>query len=82
MRVLVLCDDYWHPARTARAGLRPMEEGGFSFDWIQAASAWSAERMAAYPLVVLTKSNHSVNTKACEAIGRAFLRVVAGVYPS
>jgi type 1 glutamine amidotransferase len=58
MRVLVLCDDYWHPARTARAGLAPLEAQGFEFDWIEDARERSAERMAAYPLVVLTKSNN------------------------
>ena len=58
MKTLVLCDDRWHPARVPRAGLGPLAEAGFSFDWIEHASEWSAARMAAYPLVVLTKSNH------------------------
>ncbi len=58
MRTLVLCDDYWHPARTPRTGLAPLEEAGFAFDWIENAGDWSAERMAEYPLVVLTKSNN------------------------
>jgi type 1 glutamine amidotransferase len=58
MRVLVLCDDYWHPARTARTGLQPLEDAGFTFDWIEDASEWTAERMAQYPVVLLTKSNN------------------------
>ena len=58
MQILVLCDDYWHPARVPRAGLSKLAEAGFSFDWIENAHDWSAERMAAYPLVILTKSNH------------------------
>jgi uncharacterized protein len=58
MRVLVLCDDFWHPARTARSGLAPLEAYGFAFDWIQDAREWSAERMALYPIVLLTKSNN------------------------
>lgn len=58
MRTLVLCDDRWHPASTARAGLLPLEQAGFAFDWIEHAGEWSAERMAEYPLVILTKSNH------------------------
>jgi type 1 glutamine amidotransferase len=57
MRVLVLADDYWHPARTPRAGLAPLEGGEFTFDWIEDASEWSVERMAEYPVVLLTKSN-------------------------
>lgn len=57
MRVLVLCDDYWHPARTPRAGLAPLAAGGFAFDWIENAGDWSAGRMAEFPAVLLTKSN-------------------------
>jgi type 1 glutamine amidotransferase len=38
--------------------LAPLEEAGFAFDWIENAGDWSAERMAEYPVVVLTKSNN------------------------
>ena len=58
MRTLVLCDDYWHPARTARTGLGVLLDCGCEFDWIEHAGEWSAERMAEYPLVVLTKANN------------------------
>lgn len=58
MRVLVLCDDQWHPARIPRAGLGTLKQDLFKFDWIENARDWSAERMASYPLVVLTKSNN------------------------
>jgi type 1 glutamine amidotransferase len=58
MRTLVLCDDYWHPARTPRAGLEPLAGGGFEFDWIEDAAEWSAERMAGYAVVLLTKANN------------------------
>ena len=58
MRTLVICDDHWHPARTARGGLGALGECGFEFDWIENAGEWSAERMAGYPLVLLTKSNN------------------------
>jgi type 1 glutamine amidotransferase len=58
MRTLVLCDDFWHPARVPRSGLEAIGESGFEFDWLEDAGAWSAARMAEYPLVVLTKSNN------------------------
>lgn len=57
MRILVLCDDQWHPAATVRAGLAPLEDNGFSFDFLEDAHEWSAELMNAYPVVLLTKSN-------------------------
>jgi len=58
MNVLVLCDDYWHPACTPRAGLAPLNGAGYAFDFIEHAADWSAARMAAYPVVLLTKSNN------------------------
>jgi type 1 glutamine amidotransferase len=41
-----------------REGLSPLKDQGFDFDWIEDARDWSAERMAAYPVVILTKSNN------------------------
>ena len=58
MKTLVLCDDDWHPARVPREGLSPLTDKGFTFDWIEDAREWSPERMAEFPLVILTKSNH------------------------
>ena len=58
MRVLVLCDDHWHPARTPRTGLAPLAEDGFSFDWLEDAREWSPARLADYPVIILTKGNN------------------------
>lgn len=58
MHALVLCDDIWHPARTTRVGLQPLEQAGVTLDWIENAGDWSAERMAGYPVVILAKSNN------------------------
>lgn len=62
MQVLVLCDDEWHSARIPRTGLEALKQNDFTFDWIESAHDWSAERMASYPLVILTKSNHVSST--------------------
>jgi len=58
MNVLVLCDDYWHPARTPRAGLAPLAQEGFALDFIENAAEWSPALMASYPVVLFTKSNN------------------------
>lgn len=58
MRVLVLCDDKWHPAQVVRDGLGALDADEWQFEWIEDARAWSAERMAQFPLVLLAKSNH------------------------
>ena len=57
MRILVVCDDPAHPASIIRDGLAPLKDAGFTFDWIENAADWSAERMFEYPLVILTKAN-------------------------
>jgi uncharacterized protein len=57
MRVLVICDDRWHPAETVRGGLAPLD-GDYEFDWIENAGDWSADRLADYPVVLFSKSNN------------------------
>jgi type 1 glutamine amidotransferase len=71
MRILVICDDPWHPARTARDGLTPLGERGFQFDWIEDAVDWSAERMAEYALVLFAKSDNVSATDKSEWVTEA-----------
>lgn len=61
MHVLVLCDDRWHPASTPRRGLAPLSSA-FTFDFIENADEWSAEQMADYPVIILTKSDDTTAT--------------------
>lgn len=79
--VLVLCDDKWHPAATPRRGLGALATNDFTFDWIENAHDWSAERMAAYELVILTKSNNVSATDTThwmtDATQQAFVDYVA-----
>lgn len=81
MRALVLCDDQWHPALVARQGLGALGDSG-AFDWLENAGEWSAERMAGYPLVVLTKANQVSSAHhepwATEQVGAAFVEYVRG----
>jgi type 1 glutamine amidotransferase len=58
MNILVLCDDFWHPAQIPREGLGALAGAEFTFDWIENAHDWSPTCMAAYPVTILTKSNH------------------------
>ncbi len=58
-KALVLCDDYWHPAKTPRAGLAQLagKQANMAFDWIEDAREWPASSIRDYPLIILTKSN-------------------------
>ncbi|MBN1936424.1 MAG: ThuA domain-containing protein [Anaerolineae bacterium] len=80
MRTLVICDDYWHPARTVRGGLATLNDSGFEFDWIENAADWSAERMAGYPLVLFAKSDNVSGTDQAtwvtDAVQQAFVDYV------
>jgi type 1 glutamine amidotransferase len=58
MKILVLCDDFWHPARVPQAGLKPLEAEGYSFDWMTDATGWTERAMSQYAVVILTKSNN------------------------
>lgn len=58
MHVLVLCDDKWHPAAVPRAGLAPLAEQGYTFDFVEDAAGWSSAQLAGYPLTILTKANN------------------------
>lgn len=81
VRVLVLCDDQWHPAATVRAGLAPLLSA-FAFDFIEDAREWSAARMAGYPVVLLSKSNQASSRDHApwvnDAVGADFVEYVRG----
>jgi type 1 glutamine amidotransferase len=59
-KILVLCDDYWHPAKTPRAGLQKLagDAREIAFDWMEDAKDWPALHFRDYPLIILTKSNN------------------------
>lgn len=62
-RVLVICGDRPHPPSTIRSGLSALGADEWQFEWIEDAREWSAERMAGFPVVVLTKANNISHTE-------------------
>jgi type 1 glutamine amidotransferase len=65
VNILVLCGDAWHPPQIVRKGLSALAGTEFTFDWIEDARLWTPAVMAAYPLVILAKSdNVSATDKA------------------
>jgi type 1 glutamine amidotransferase len=57
MKALVFCDDLYHPAAIARAGLAPLANAGFGFDWVENATGWDPRQLAGCGVVLLSKSN-------------------------
>ena len=57
-KVLVICDDLWHPAEVIEKALAARADGRFSFDIVKAAKdILTPARIAKYRLIVCCKSN-------------------------
>jgi len=80
MRVLLICDDYWHPGQVPIDGAAPLAEYGFQFDAITNGNDFSPEKLAQYPVVLLAKSDETTQTDRqpwkTEAVQRAFVDYV------
>ena len=90
-KVLILCDDLWHPAEVVELGIRGLGDGAYQFDMIRTAKdILTPARLAQYPVVLIAKSN-SVNaansapwfedtvTEADPAAFRAYLAQGGGI---
>jgi len=80
MRVLLLCDDYWHPGQVPIDGVAPLAGQGFQFDIISDAKNFTPDMLSSYPVVLLAKSDETSqqdNTSwKTEAIQQAFISYV------
>ena len=56
MRVLLICDDYYHPGNIPAEGAASLEKHGFRFDTVNAAENLNYEKMKEYPVILLCKS--------------------------
>jgi len=59
MRVLLLCDDYWHPAQILIDGVAPLANHGFQFDIITNVKDFSPDTLSSYPVVLLAKDDET-----------------------
>lgn len=85
-RALVLCDDQWHPAQTARQGLGALKKPPVAFEFLDDGSKWSPARLKSFPLVVVAKANHICATNknpwltaATQGVFRDFVRAGGGL---
>jgi len=82
MRVLLVCDDYWHPGQVPIDGTAPLAENGFQFDVIKNANDFSPEKLAQYQVVLLVKSDEVSQEERqpwkTEAVQKAFVDYVEG----
>jgi len=59
MRVLLLCDDYWHPGQIPIDGVAPLAVQGFQFDIIKDAKEFKPDMLSDYPVVMMAKSDQA-----------------------
>jgi type 1 glutamine amidotransferase len=81
MRVLLLCDDYWHPGQIPIDGVAPLADQGFQFDIITDAKEFKPDILSNYPVVMMAKSDQASRedekTKwKTEAVQQAFIAYV------
>lgn len=58
MKVLVICDDFWHPGEIITRGLKPLEELGYELDFVMhARDILTNEMIREYEVVINAKSN-------------------------
>ncbi|OPJ57794.1 ThuA domain-containing protein [Clostridium oryzae] len=58
MKVLVICDDFYHPSDVVRKGLQLLEGQEIQFDFIEDARNWFEQKMKDYDVVIFSKSNN------------------------
>ena len=59
MRVLLLCDDLWHPGEIIRRGLATVSHPAISFDFVECAKdTLTPAFLAEYPVIVNCKCDH------------------------
>ncbi|MDR0291140.1 MAG: ThuA domain-containing protein [Treponema sp.] len=82
MRVLLLCDDYWHPGQVPIDGTSPLAEQGFQFDIITDAGDFKPDMLGQYPAVLLCKCDEVSQADRqpwkTKAVQQAFVDYVEG----
>lgn len=58
-KILVLCDDVWHPAEVIEKGMIPLAADDYQLDFVKAAKdILTPEMIEDYPLIICCKSNN------------------------
>ncbi len=62
VKILILCNDKWHPASIVKKGLNYLEDK-HDITWVDNTENWTSETLCNYSLVILSKSGSSWMTK-------------------
>ena len=82
MKVLLICDDYYHPGQVAIDGIEPLKQKGYQFDIISNANDFSVEKLQQYPVILICKMDEVSQTDKqpwkTKEIQSAFIDFVEG----
>ncbi len=57
-KILVLCDDYWHPGEVVERGMRSIRQERYSFDFVRdARDILTCNFIAGFPAIIVSKGN-------------------------
>ena len=59
MKILLLCDDQYHPGSIPEQGIQPLVAKGYQFDVIYNAKEFKPAMLPDYNVVILSKSDHT-----------------------
>jgi len=80
MKLLLLCDDRYHPGDIPTKGVAPLQEKGYSIDIIHDANDFTAESLSSYDVVIMSKCDHVTlqdnSSWKTDAIQAAFVQYV------
>lgn len=80
MRILLFCDDYYHPGQVPIQGVKPLESKGFSFDIITDASEFDPSKLCEYSVLIISKCDHvskeDQTSWKTEAVQDSFIKYV------
>ena len=83
MKILVLCDDVWHPAEVIEKGIASLHTKEYKFDFVKAAKdILTSEMLEAYPMIIGCKSNNLTSGNAAPWFEGGVTEVMAGEFQS
>ena len=80
-KLLVLCDDVWHPAEVIEKGITPLAEGRYQLDFVKAAKdILTPEMIEEYPLIICCKSNNVTSGNSAPWFENTVTEVMGGEF--
>ena len=82
-RILVICDDVWHPAEVIEKGIRSLATEDYEFEFVKAAKdILTPEMIAEYPLIICCKSNNVTSGNPAPWFENTVTEVTGGEFRS